>query len=53
MSLCFTTPYSFLYINATVISDNLFRFKKSLLERMQELIMTSDDKIRDEKLNMI
>ena len=47
---CTAKPYSFLVIDATLASDNPFRFRKNLLERTQKLIMTTDDKIRDEKL---
>ena len=43
-------PYSFLVIYITLTSDNPLRFRKNLLERIQKLIMTVDDKIRDEKL---
>ena len=42
-------PYSFLVID-TLDSDKFFLFRKNLLDRMQKLIMTIDDKIRDEKL---
>ena len=40
---CTTKPYSFLMIDTTLASDNPLRFRKNL-------IMTTDDKIRDEKL---
>ena len=43
-------PYSFLVIDATLASDNPSRFRKNLLETIQKLIMTVDDKIKDEKL---
>ena len=43
-------PYSFLVIDATLASDNPSRFRKNLLERIQKLIMTIEDKIKDEKL---
>ena len=39
-------PYSFSAINATLVPDNL----NNLLERRQKLIMTIENKIRDEKL---
>ena len=39
-----------LFVNATLASDNLSRFRKDLLEILQKLIMTIDDIIRDEKL---
>ena len=47
---CTTKPYSFLMIDTTLASDNSLRFRKNLLEIMQKLIMTINDKIRDEKL---
>ena len=34
----------------TLASDHLFRFKRNLLERIQKLIITIEDKIKDEKL---
>ena len=34
----------------TLVSDNPLVFTKNLLERMQRIIMTIDDKIRDEIL---
>ena len=37
-------------INVTPSSGNLLCFRKNLLERIQKLIMITDDKIRDEKL---
>ena len=43
-------PHSFLVIDTTLASDNPLRFSVNLLERIQELIMTTDDKIKDEKL---
>ena len=43
-------PYSFLVTDATLASDNPLCFRKNLLERIKQLIMTIDDKIRDEKL---
>ena len=39
---CTAKPYYFLVIDATLASDNL-------LERMQRLIMTINEKIRNEK----
>ena len=42
--------YSFLVIDATLASDNPLSFRKNLLERIYKLIMTVDDKTRDEKL---
>ena len=43
-------PYSLLVIDATFTSDNALRFRQNLLERIQKLIMTIDDKIRDKIL---
>ena len=43
-------PYSFLVIDTTLASDNLLCFRKNLLEKISKLIMTTDDKIRDKKL---
>ena len=39
----------FLLIDTTFASDNYLRFRKSLLERIQKLIMTTGDKIIDKK----
>ena len=47
---CTAKPHSFLVIDTTLASDNPLRFSVNLLERIQELIMTTDDKIKDEKL---
>ena len=47
---CTAKSYSFLGIDATFTSDNPSRFRNNLLERILKLIMTIDDKIRDEKL---
>ena len=47
---CTAKPYSFLVIDVIIAGDNTSRFKKNLLERIYKLIMTIDDKIRDEKL---
>ena len=41
-------PFSFLVTDATLASDNPLRFIRNLLER--KIIMTIDDKIRDQKL---
>ena len=46
---CTEKPYSFLVIDTTLASDNSSRFRKNLLERIQKLIMTIDDKTIDEK----
>ena len=37
-------------IDTTIASNNYLYFINNLLERIQKLIMTIDDKIRDEKL---
>ena len=37
-------------IDSTLASDNSLHFRQNLLERIRKLIMTIDDKIRDEKL---
>ena len=36
--------------DTTLDSDNPLRFKKNLLERIEKVIMETDDKIRDKKL---
>ena len=43
-------PYSLLVIDTTLASDNRTRFRNNILERIQELFMTIDDKIKDENL---
>ena len=43
-------PLSFLVIDATLASDNLSGFIKNVLEITKKLILTNDDKIRDENL---
>ena len=43
-------PYSFLVIDVTLASDNLLCFRKNLLERIQKLVITIDDKIRHKNL---
>ena len=40
----------FLAIDATIVSENLSCFRKNLSKRIWKLIMTIDDKIRDELL---
>ena len=50
---CTTKPCSLLVIGATLASDIPLRFRKNLLERMQKLILTIDDKIKDENYYMI
>ena len=47
---CIAKAYLFLVIDTTLASDNLLRFRKNLLGRIQKLIMTTDNKIRDKKL---
>ena len=43
-------PYFFLAINNSLASDNPLNLRYNLLERMWKLIIITDDKIRDEKL---
>ena len=43
-------PYSFLVIDTTFASQNSSLFRKNLLETIQKLIITTDDKIKTEKL---
>ena len=43
-------PYFFLAINTSLASDNSLNLRCNLLERMWKLIIITDDKIRDEKL---
>ena len=40
----------FLAIDATIVSENLSRFRKNLLKRIWKLITTIDDKIRHKSL---
>ena len=47
---CAAKSYSFLVINIALSSDNPLRFRKNLAERIEKLVMTIDDKIRDKKL---
>ena len=47
---CTAKLYSFLVIDATLPLDNPASFRKNLLEKIWKLIITIDDKIRDEKL---
>ena len=37
-------------INTTLASNNPSRFRKNVLQRILKLVITIDDKIRDEKL---
>ena len=48
--ICTAKPYSFWVTDATLASDNPSRFRNNLLERIKQLIMATDDKIRNEKL---
>ena len=43
-------PFSFLVVDTTLPSDDPLRFIQNILERIQKLIVTIDDQIRDEKL---
>ena len=43
-------PYSFLVIDATLASCNTLFFRKNIFKRIWKLLITIDDKIRDEKL---
>ena len=47
---CTEKSHSLLVFDATFASDNALRFRQNLIERTKKLIMTIDDKIRDEKL---
>ena len=47
---CTAKPWFFLVIDTTLTSDNLLRFRKNLMERIEKLIMAIDNKIRDKKL---
>ena len=47
---CTAKPCSFLVNDTTFVSDNNLHLGKNPLERIWKLIMTIDDKIRDEKL---
>ena len=42
-----------LVIDATVASDNDLRFRKNILKRILKLLMTIDDKVRNEYYNTI
>ena len=50
---CTTKPYSFLVVDATLPSDNPLYFRNNLVERIEKLIMTVDDQVRDKKLQYI
>ena len=47
---CTAKSYSFLVNDTTLASDNPLRFRKNLLARIYKLIMTTEDKITDEKI---
>ena len=47
---CTAKLYSFLVIDTTLPSDNTLCFKKNLIGKLWKLIKTTDDKIRDKKL---
>ena len=47
---CTSKTYSFLVNDTTLASDNSLPYRCNLLERIYKLIMTIEDKIRDEKL---
>ena len=48
--MCTAKPYYFLVIDTILESDHSSRFRKNLLQRLWKLIMPTDDKIKDEKL---
>ena len=50
---CTAKPHSFSVTDTTLAPDNSSRFRKDVLERIQKSIMIIDDKIIDEKINMI
>ena len=43
----------FLVSDATLASDNPLGFRKNILEKIQKLIMTTDNKLEIENCNMI
>ena len=43
-------PYTFLVVDATLVSENLSHCGKNLLERIQKLILKTDNKSRVEKI---
>ena len=47
---CTSKPYSFLVIDTTLALDNSSRFRKNTLETIWKLIIRTDYKIKDEKL---
>ena len=50
MKICTANSYSFLVIVITHSSDNCLHFRENFLERIKKLIITIDDKIRNEEL---
>ena len=46
---CTAKPYSFSVNYTTLASDNHLTYRNNLLERIQKLIMTIDDKITNKK----
>ena len=47
---CTAEPYSFWVVATPLASDNYLLFRNNLLERIGKLVMTVDDKIKDEML---
>ena len=47
---CTAKPYSFLANYTILASGNPLRFRKNVLERIKKRIVTTDYKIRDEKM---
>ena len=47
---CTAKPYYFLVIDATLASNDPSSFRRNLLQRIQKIIIATDDKIRKEKL---
>ena len=50
---CTAKPYSLVVIDATLASDNPSRSRKNLLEGFWKLLITIDNKYRDENCNII
>ena len=46
---CTAKPYYFLVIDTNLGSDNSSCFRKNPLEKIQKLIMTTNDKIKNEQ----
>ena len=47
---CTAKPRFFLVIDTILVLNNPLRFRKNLLVRIPKIMMTTDDKIRDKKL---